>query len=399
MSYGRRAPPDQPRIRHRAPRARPTPTASAPRAARRRPPRRSSRPVGALGRRPLADQAGRVDPAAGVEQAGAVRGRPAGLGPQRPAAVGVAEDHVVGLDPEALGDLAHRGEPGLGDRARGQVRLDRAQPEPVGDPHGARQGDRAEQPAAEPSAHVSRPRSALTTAGPTGPGPGLARRLPGRARRGRRRRATGRARTRRGRPARAGPPADRWRRRAAAERALDRGEGHPLEGRDRQVPVEVVAVGRVDVVAHPDARIGDLGASPSGRRSPAAERSPPAGARSDQAERLRPVEPPRREPVVEQRGGRGCPGTISTSRVARRLGQRLEERRRQRPAPRRAGGRAARRRRRAGSRGRRPRPPPSADRGSARSAAGRCRRRRRGGGRRRSGFCIGRAILAAVAPG
>jgi hypothetical protein len=41
------------------------------------------------------------------------------------------------------------------------------------------------------------------------------------------------------------------------QRALDQRDPDPLERGDRQVPVQVVAVGGVDVVAEPDPRVGD----------------------------------------------------------------------------------------------------------------------------------------------
>ena len=137
------------------------------------------RPVGALGRRSRSRSA----PAMWTQLpllrsfAPARRG-PTGLAVQRPAAVGVAEDDVLGLDPQALDDLAHRRQPGPRDRARGEVGLDRAQAEAVGDPDRPRQRDRAQQPARAASAPGWRRRSSPPRSAPTGPGRGARRSAP-----------------------------------------------------------------------------------------------------------------------------------------------------------------------------------------------------------------------------
>src|SRR5204863_828468 len=48
------------------------------------------------------------------------------------------------------------------------------------------------------------------------------------------------------------------RRGRAADHPLDRGHGEPLEAGDREVPIEVVAVRRVDPGAQPGAGVGEL---------------------------------------------------------------------------------------------------------------------------------------------
>ena len=50
--------------------------------------------------------------------------------------------------------------------------------------------------------------------------------------------------------------------RANAQQALDRGDTEALERGDGEVAVEVVPVGRVDIVAQPDPRIGNLNRGP-----------------------------------------------------------------------------------------------------------------------------------------
>src|SRR3954454_12273198 len=101
---------------------------------------------------------GSVDPAAGVPELRVLTG----FGPA--AAVRMAEDHVLGLDPDARYCLAHRVEAGAPDRSGGEVRADRPEPEPVGDPDRPRDRHGADEPAADvcragfaPSEHLPDP--------------------------------------------------------------------------------------------------------------------------------------------------------------------------------------------------------------------------------------------------
>src|SRR5215217_3314549 len=88
------------------------------------------RPVGALGGGP-AEKAGRVDPAPAVPEVRLLLDR------RGAAAMGVPEDHVLGVDREVLHHLRHRREAGAGDGAAREIRVDGPEPEPVGDSDGA----------------------------------------------------------------------------------------------------------------------------------------------------------------------------------------------------------------------------------------------------------------------
>ena len=163
----------------------------------------------------------------------------------------VAEDHVLGLDPEPFDDDVHRLDAGAADLGDREVAVEAAEPGSLHAAERRRDHGGAEQPAAD--------RSGL-------PG-GAADRLPD--------------------PHRAGPPVDVAAeataalgeaedqvvdgsvhlfvvvRRLAAARdpsrePVDGGDREALDGRQRDVAVEVVAVGREDVVAHPVARIANL---------------------------------------------------------------------------------------------------------------------------------------------
>src|SRR5262245_40420644 len=87
-----------------------------------------ARPPAALGRR-AAEDAGRVDPAPGVEEADAVARDPRVLALAGAAPVRVAEDHPVGLDPQELDHLAHGRDAAARDRAGREVRAHRAEAE------------------------------------------------------------------------------------------------------------------------------------------------------------------------------------------------------------------------------------------------------------------------------
>src|SRR5581483_2930834 len=103
-------------------------------------------PIGA-GAGAAPGEPGRVHPASGVPQPRALRHPPAPLVLAGPAPVRVTEDQMVGVDPEAARDLDHRVEARARDRPRREARANRPEAEPVGDPHRAREGDGAQQPA------------------------------------------------------------------------------------------------------------------------------------------------------------------------------------------------------------------------------------------------------------
>ena len=178
--------------------------------------------------------------------------------------MGVAEDHMLGFDAEPLDHLSHRRQSGAGDRPGGEVGANGPEAEPVGEADGARHRDGAEQPASKLGAggvagpdRVPDPRrrvaGAALSAGALGKREQqrVHRRLsvlvgdrvdPPRALLGSVRGGLERVRSAR----------------ANAQQALDRGDTEALERGDGEVAVEVVAVGRVDIVAQPDPRIGDL---------------------------------------------------------------------------------------------------------------------------------------------
>ena len=182
----------------------------------------------------------------------------------------VAEDHVLGLDPEPLDDDVHRLDAGAADLGGREVAAEAPEAGALEPAQRRRDHRRAEQLAAD------RPR----------PAGGAADRLPDPQRR---RAAVALAPDRSPALGEAEdqvvdgrvdllvvvggltPPG-----RPAAE-PVDRGDREPLDRRQRDVAVEVVAVGGVDVVADPDAGVADLSrASPS---QPAIVRPPGAARR------------------------------------------------------------------------------------------------------------------------
>ena len=322
-----------------------------------------------------------MDPAAGVPELPVPA--PRSLRPAAP--VGVAEDHVVGLDPELSTTSAIASKPGAADRARGEVGAHRAEPEAVGDPDRAR----ARRPSRAASRAPSRravspppiicqiraegsapPRRSPTVAWASAVEERVDRRLDalvlvglgGRCRSGG---ASGSA-------AGAGD----------AERPLDRRHPEALDRRHGQVPVEVVAVRRVDVVAQPEARVGEahLGRRPRARRAPRTR-----GPRAPRAARARAARRPSSAASLEPGLDQVVVVVAGHDRPARRPPSPRRAPRSPAPrarAPRPAGGRGARARRRAGPAGRRRRAASISGRGSARGAAGRRRCRARGAGRR-----------------
>ena len=79
-----------------------------------------------------ADQVGHVDPAAGVHEP-RPRGQvePVVAGAERPGSVRVAEDHVLGLDPEPLDDLGGGAQTGAAELGAGDIGAERAEPRAV----------------------------------------------------------------------------------------------------------------------------------------------------------------------------------------------------------------------------------------------------------------------------
>ena len=92
------------------------------------------------------------------------------------------------------------------------------------------------------------------------------------------------------------------------EDPLDHRDPESLERRDRQVAVEVVAVGRVDVVAEPDPRVREsrARACPSGRRARRTRRR--AARRAARARARRRPRAPAGRATARSAGGRGCRG-------------------------------------------------------------------------------------------
>ena len=141
----------------------------------------------------------------------------------------------------------------------------------------------------------------------------------GRARRRRARRSRRAART----AARARPRSRRASAPSAGERRAARAStpgAEALERRHRHVAVEVVAVGRVDVVAQPDARVGDVerGRLRACRPMRRACRSTPAGpARSSSPSGSAAVARAPVEPRRDRAGGRGCRARARPRRRAR----------------------------------------------------------------------------------
>ena len=122
-------------------------------------------PVGAVlaGRR---DERRLQVPVAAVDEPRARQRRPLRdvVAGQRPGAVGVAEQHVLGVRGERVGHARHRQQAGAAQLRAAQLRLERADAEPVQRSHGRGDGDAPEQQAAD---------------GPVagGPAPGRARQL------------------------------------------------------------------------------------------------------------------------------------------------------------------------------------------------------------------------------
>ena len=152
-----------------------------------------------------------------------------------------------------------------------------------------------------------------------------------------------------------------------AGQPVDGRDREPLDRRQRHVAVEVVAVGRVDVVADPDPRVADL---EPGVAEPVGDRARPPDAARRRSRRARRAAPRRGRARATGRAGdgRGCRarGRPRCRRTPRRSRRRSRGRR---PAIRRAARRGARPCRRAGRAGRRPRR--RSPRAGARAAAGR----------------------------
>ena len=96
-----------------------------------------SRPVGAR-RRAGVVEGGGEDPAAGVVEAAAAGQRPLAIARFGAGAVGVAGDHVRGVEPERGGHLGRGVDAAAGDRRRGEVGLEVGAQQPVEGPDGGR---------------------------------------------------------------------------------------------------------------------------------------------------------------------------------------------------------------------------------------------------------------------
>ena len=173
--------------------------------------------------------------------------------------MGVPEDDMLGGDLEYVAGLGHRGEARPPDRAHREVRAHRSEPEAVGDPDGAGEGDRAEQPVANArGSRVAAVEHLPQASRRIGPSAALVHSPLGETEEQRvdrrlhplvlvKRRRLGLI----GRLERVVGGGD------DAKRALDRGDAEPLDRRHRQMPVEVLAVQRVDAVCEPQAWIGE----------------------------------------------------------------------------------------------------------------------------------------------
>ncbi|CAA9473401.1 MAG: hypothetical protein AVDCRST_MAG13-637 [uncultured Solirubrobacteraceae bacterium] len=210
-----------------------------------------ARPVGRLVRR-AREEVALVDPGARVVDARAGGRRPLAqvVGGVRARAVRVAPHDVRRRDAQPPHDLADAAQPAPAQRRAGEVAADRAEPREVEDADGGHvpraEGERAKGTA-----------PAVRAAGERDPGAG------------------GRAGARGDHAVGVGALGDRvdprverredrlvvvGRRAVVGERRREPRHhpgGQPLEGRDGRVDVGVVAVDRVDVVAQPQARIGD----------------------------------------------------------------------------------------------------------------------------------------------
>ena len=166
-----------------------------------------------------------------------------------------------------------------------------------------------------------------------------------------------------------------------AEQALDRGDTEALERGNGEVAVEIVAVGRVDIVAQPDPRIGDLDRGAGELANQRRQRRRFGLDALLEPERWLALEQTSLEPEPRRDDDRDCRGRRSARHRARPRSARAEMARRAR-TPDRSGGRAARSDRRVRRRGRLVRAPRTAPCETPRGAAGRRRRRRRDEGRR-----------------
>ena len=213
---------------------------------------------GCGGARPVHEQR-LVDPGPGVrELRRAARAAPAPrvVARERAGAVDVAEDHVVGVDAQAVDDAPERG----------QARTAHLQAE-----HERRQ--RREAAAQDPPVDARHRRGAHD----------LGEVVPHRRQRARR---AGDERLHAGERRAAGPLV-LGRRRAVARHAAEQPAGDAVARLGQQVAVEVVAVGRVDPVGEPDAGVVDAHAARARARSrrARASASPTAG----RARRARPA--------------------------------------------------------------------------------------------------------------
>ncbi len=256
-----------------------------------------ARPVGARRRAGVVEGVGE-DPAAGVVEAAAAGQPPVGLALVGAGAVGVAGDRVGGVDLAGGAPSRGGGDSAAGDRGGGEVGVEVGAEEAVEQPDAGRDagvdGGLDGGLAGASAAAVAAGDRAPGVLGGTGRGEGDA--------------GLGEAEEEAVERAQDALVVGRcggigW----ASGGAHHRRRGDALHPRQAHMAVHVVAVGGVDVIAQPDAGVGDaeLGvAEPGGRSAWPARRQAGRGARG--RARHRPARPLRA--AAQRGGGRGCRG-------------------------------------------------------------------------------------------